>query len=204
MIIHLVAEGYMEAIVAARLLPFCGHELGVVYGQRGCAYIRQKAVAFRHLATEITGVLVLTDFRDAEAICAAAALQEYVLNRLLNPPETFLCRFAVNELESWLLADREGLAKFFGISASRMPLHPEKEAFPKRTLVSLARTSREKRIREGIAPPPGHKASVGPDYMLLMHEFITNFWDIETAMRCAPSLERCVCRLQELSQGRKK
>jgi hypothetical protein len=199
MIIHLVAEGPMEEAVAARLLPFCGHTPGTVYGQRGCDYIRQKAVAFRHLATECSGVLVLTDFRDAKAACIVDALQEYIWNRLHNPPGTFLCRFAVNELESWLLADRGGLAKFLGITTSRMPLQPESEALPKITLVNLARTSRKRKICEGIAPPPGHYAAVGPDYTHLMREFIANLWNIEAAMRHAPSLERCVRRLRGLS-----
>ena len=191
----------MEEAVAERLLPFCGHELGTVYGRRGCEYIRQKAVTFRHLATEFSGVLVLTDFRDAEAICVAAALQEYILNRLPNPPGTFLCRFAVNELESWLLADRQGLAKFLGIALAKMPLRPESEAFPKITLVNLARDSRKRKICEGIAPPSGHRSAVGPDYMYLMREFISGLWNIETAMRHAPSLERCVRRLRELPKG---
>jgi hypothetical protein len=188
----------MEEIVAARLLPFCNHELGTVYGRKGYAYIRTNAAAFRHLATEYSGVLVLTDFRDTGAICVAVALQEYILTKLHRPPRTFLCRFAVNELESWLLADRIGLSKFLSINVTRMPLQPESEDFPKKTLISLAHASRKRSIREGIAPPPGHYASVGPDYMYLMREFISNFWSIEPAMRCAPSLERCVQRLREL------
>ena len=189
----------MEEAVAERLLPFCGHSLGTVYGKRGCAYIKEKAVAFGYLATEFSGVLVLTDFRDAGAICVAAALQEYI--RLRETPRSFLCCFAVNELESWLLADREGLAKFFSIAASRMPLKPEVEFFPKKILIALARVSRKSRIREGVAPPPGHKAAVGPEYATIMHEFIANSWDIEAAMHCAPSLAHCVRRLRELSQG---
>jgi len=203
MIIHLVAEGPMEEAVAERLLPFCGHTPGTVYGKQGCAYIREKAARFHHLATEHSGVLVLTDFRDAKAICVAAALQEYVWNRLPNPLGSFLCCFAVNELESWLLADRKGLANFLGIAVSKMPLQPEKENLPKRTLVNLARSSRRNRISEGIAPPPGHRSAVGPEYVPLMYEFIANFWNIEAAMRCAPSLERCVRRLRELSQKRR-
>jgi hypothetical protein len=51
-----------------------------------------------------------------------------------------MCRFAVNELESWLLADREGLANFLGIAVSRMPICPEREEFPKKTLVNISRT----------------------------------------------------------------
>jgi hypothetical protein len=201
MIIHLVAEGHMETIVAARLIPFCGHQQGTIYDQHGHVNIRKKAVKFHHLATEDSGVLVLTDFRDAKASCIKAALQEYVWNALPKPPKSFLCRFAVSELESWLLADREGLAKYLGVSVSRVPSQPEKEVFPKRVLVNLAGTSRKTRIRNGIASPPGHRADVGPDYMSLLQEFIVNYWNIDAAIRHAPSLERCVRRLRELPQG---
>ena len=200
MVIYLVPEGDMEKAVAAKLLPFYGHVLGTIYDQgNGCDYIREDAVKFRHLATESTGVLVLTDFRDAKVTCVADALQKYILDKVPNPPRTFLCRFAVNEIESWLLADRKGLAEFMNVAVSKIPAQPESEEFPKRTLVNLARASRKRKIREGIAPPPGHYAAVGPDYMCLMREFITDFWNIEIAMRCAPSLERCVRRLRELS-----
>ena len=198
MIINLVAEGDMEIVVANRLIPFCGHEPGYIYGGRGCAYIRQKAAKFHHKPTRFSGVLVLTDFRDAKEDCVPAALQKYIYNSLPDPPDTFLCRFAVNELESWLMADREGLAKFMGIDVLRMPLQPEREEFPKKTLIKLAHSSRRKEIREGLAPPPGHYAPVGPEYASLMKEFIFGCWDIGVAMRNAPSLERCVRRLCEL------
>ena len=199
MIVNLVAEGSVEKAVAERLLPFCGHELGTVYGERGCSYIRQKATAFRWLATETTGVLVLTDFRDTGAECVPAALQDYIFTKLQNPPKNFMCRFSVNEIESWLLADREGLAKYLDINVSRIPLQPECEIYPKKTLVNLARKSKKKSIREGIAPPLGHHSSVGPEYMALMRGFITGHWSIDNAICHAPSLNRCVYRLREIT-----
>ena len=198
MIINLLAEGYIEEFVASRLLPFCGHEIGVVYGKQGSNYVRKKASYFRFKATNETGVLVLTDFRDTGTACIPDALEEYVLGKLPFPPKTFLCRFAVSEIESWLLADREGMAKFLGVATSRLPHHPEKEEYPKKTLVKLACSSRVKRIRNGLAPPPGHRAEVGPEYTVLLHEFIRNSWDIESAMSRSESLKRCVHRLQTL------
>jgi len=198
MTINLLAEGFMEEVVAKKLLPFCGHELGAVYGKKGCAFVREKAVSFRHLATTETGLLVLTDFRDAKKECILEALHEYIFSKFSNPPNTYLCRFAVNELESWLLADREGLAKYLGISVAMMPLQPEREEYPKQALVGLARRSRRKAIRDGIAPPQGHRASVGPVYQGLMEEFICKYWNIENAALYAPSLARCIYRLQEL------
>lgn len=201
MIINLLAEGYMEEIVAERLIPFCNHEIGFVYGKKGCDYIREKATAFRHLATHETGLLILTDFCDTKLECVTKALQLYVYDRLPSPPKTFLFRFAVNELESWLLADRKKLAEFLGISIAKMPLKPECEPNPKQTLVNLARHSKKKRIREGIAPPQGHHAEVGPDYTNLMKEFILRHWDIENASRFAPSLARCIYHLREISSN---
>ena len=191
----------MEEIIASRLLPFCGHKLGTIYGKRGSLYIRQKASAFQHLSTEYSGVLVLTDFRDSGEACVPAALEEYIHKRTPSLPGTFLLRFAVNEIESWLLADRIGIARYLGIALSRVPLQPEKEQFPKRTLVNLAGFSRKKQIRNGFAPPLGHHAEVGPEYLSLLQGFITNIWDIEVAMSHANSLERCVRRLRLLSEN---
>jgi hypothetical protein len=199
MIIHLVAEGEMEVAVATRLIDFCGHKLGSAYGRRGCGYVRKNAAKYSHLAKRGQGVLVLTDFRDTGAVCAADALQDYILNKMPKPPKSFLCRFAVNELESWLLADRQGMASFLGIATSKMPQWPEKEARPKKTMMALARGSKKKWVREEIAPPLGHRALVGPGYTAHMRDYIVNFWDIEASMQFAPSLRRCVERLQGLS-----
>jgi len=199
MIIHLLAEGHLEVPVASKLLAFCDHLMGNVYGRKGCDYIRNKAAAFYHYATDTQGVLVLTDFRDTRKVCVVDALKEYFLDKVPNPPKSFLCRFAKNELESWLLADREGMAKFLGVALSKMPRLPEEEPFPKKTLVTLASGSKKREIREGIAPPPSHNAAVAPGYLRLMHKFIAKHWDIENSMNHAPSLERCLCRLRELS-----
>jgi hypothetical protein len=202
MIMHLVPEGYLEALVGARLIGFCRHTLGTIYNSgRGCGYIRTHAAKFYRLATDVSGVLVLTDFRDAAAPCLPSALQAYLWNAIPSPVPSFLVRFAVNELESWLMADRQGLADFLSVSVGRIPREPELEEFPKRTLVNIARRSRKTRIRNGIAPPPGHAAAVGPAYNSLLHEFIVRHWNIAEAITCAPSLERCVGRLSQLSAG---
>lgn len=202
MIIHLLPEGYLETCVGGKLITACGHTLGTIYGSgRGYVYVRKLAAKLHPLATATSGVLILTDYRDSGAPCAPAALREYVLGSVPKPLPTFLCRFAVNELESWLMADREGLARYFSVSVSRLPREPEKETDPKQTLVNIARHSHKTRIKEGVAPPGGHLAKVGPEYSSLMREYIFNHWDIEAAAACAPSLDRCLRRLRELSRG---
>ena len=189
----------MEEVVASRLLSHCGHELGTVYGKRGCDYIKEKAAAFHHLAKPGSGVLVLTDFLDTKMECICEALNKYVYNKISKPPKNYLFRFSVNELESWLLADREGIAAFFAVNISNVTKQPENEVTPKTTLINLARKSNKKSINQGIAPPPNHFASVGPAYFSLMSKFILEHWNIENAIEHAQSLRRCINRLQELN-----
>jgi hypothetical protein len=202
MIMHLIPEGRMEEAVGSHLIVFCGHTLGIIYNTlSGCHYIKTRATKFHSLATDVAGVLVLTDFRDAKTVCPPSALQTYLWDKVPHPAPSFLYRFAVNELESWLMADREGLADFLSVSVNRMPQKPEQEIFPKKALVNIARCSKKTVIKEGIAPPLGHKASVGPSYIALLREFVVDRWNIEAAMIRAPSLARCVRRLRELAAG---
>ena len=198
MIFYLLAEGQTEEYVASKLVPFCGHELSTVYGRKGVEYIKRKASLFRVLATDNTGLLVLTDFRDADAACVPDALHEYLLKKLPIPPKTYLLRFAVNEIESWLMADREGISEFLSVSKTKIPLNPENEQYPKRTLINIARLSRSKVVRNEFVPQPGHLSNVGPDYMNMLNDFITNYWDIDNAMNHADSLKRCVHRLRSV------
>jgi hypothetical protein len=198
MIMHLLLEGYLEESVARRLLAASGHRPGIVYGRKGCGYIRTKAARFRSLAAGNSGVLVLTDFRDAEAPCVRAALDKYLGDMAPNPPRSFLCRFAVAELESWLLADRPGLAGFLGVAAARMPEQPDLEPFPKKTLVNVARASRKADIRSAIVPSSGRKAVTAPGYTRALSGFVDQAWNIDRAVRRSPSLERCLRRLGEL------
>ncbi len=57
--------------------------------------------------------------------------------RKLKPAQQnpgFFLRFAVREIESWILADRKGFANFLGLSVGQMPPDPEALMDPKGTL----------------------------------------------------------------------
>lgn len=195
---HLILEGHLEEPIAEKILAHCGHEKGTVYGCKGCGYIQAKAAKFHHLATETEGVLVLTDFMDARAPCLPHALEKYVLQHIDSPPKTFLCRFAVAELESWLMADRKGMGDFLKISVANIPSAPDALPDPKRHLVKLARKSRKTSIREGIVPEKSHGSVTAPDYLATMRGFVRDYWNIENAVTNSPSLARCVHRLLQL------
>jgi len=114
----------------------------------------------------------------------------------LPRPAPYMCfRVAVREIESWLLADRERLAKFLSVRVSRIPLDLEKLDSPKSTMVEIARHSRRRGIREDMVPRPGSGRKVGPAYTSQLIEFAGDSkrgWRPTVAAKTSDSLNRCV------------
>lgn len=197
--IHLVLEGYLEEPVADKILSYCNHQKGTVFGRKGFKYIQKKAFEFEKLTRAGYGVLVLTDFRDANLECPSTALNEYLFKHIPNPSSLFVLRFAEAELESWLLADREAIASFLKISINAVPIFPDKEIKPKQTLVNLARKSKNTAIKKAIVPPPkNHGGQLGPAYVQSMIDYIINHWRPNEALKNSPSLNRCINKLKKL------
>lgn len=110
-----------------------------------------------------------------------------------------LLRIPVRAIEAWLLADRERLAAFLGISVAIVSLNPELEADPKATLINLARRCRQTALREDIVPRPGSGAPVGPVYTGRIQQFVTGSkhrWRPEVAAEHSDSLRRCIDSLR--------
>ena len=93
MLFNLFLEGQLEEPVAEKILTYCGHELGTVYGKRGCSYLHSKVNSFQNLVNEKSGLLILTDFRDTKAACPSEAISTIL--KIANPPPNFICRFPV-------------------------------------------------------------------------------------------------------------
>lgn len=196
---HLLLEGHLEEPVADKILLYCNHQKGSVYGREGFGYIQKKAFQFEKLTRSGCGILVLTDFRDSRAECPPTALHEYLLKHISNPSPLFVFRFAETELESWLLADREAIANFLRISINSVPHLPDKDTRPKQTLVNLARKSRNSSVKNDIVPPQNnHGGEVGPGYMASMTTYVIDYWRPDEALKNSPSLKRCIDNLQRL------
>jgi hypothetical protein len=107
-------------------------------------------------------------------------------------------RVVVREVESWLLADREGLARFLGVAQTLIPKDPESLPDPKAAMISLARRSRRREVRDDMVPRPGSGRPIGPAYPARLIEFAANVWTPETAADRSDSLKRalrCLTRL---------
>ncbi|MFP4390211.1 MAG: hypothetical protein ACLFPR_14855, partial [Desulfococcaceae bacterium] len=108
-----------------------------------------------------------------------------------------LFRVAVREVESWLLADPEGLAGFLGISRAKIPPEPDQLPEAKGSLLSLAINSRKRGLRSEIFPAPGSTAPVGLGHNLQWGRFVRDHRSAPRAAERSPNLKRAWVRILE-------
>jgi len=107
-------------------------------------------------------------------------------------------RVAVREAEAWLLADRDSLGNYLGVSPEIIPRNPENLFDAKQALVNVARRSRRRAIREDMVPREGSGRQVGAAYASRVIEFVTASWEPGAAAAAAPSLRRCLDALTQM------
>ena len=188
-------EGLLDEVVLRRLAKHVSIAMGAVFGRHGKTNLRNSIAGYNQ-AARFSSWIVLVDLDDEE--CAPSLCAEW----LPIPAEHMCFRVAVREIESWLLADRVGIAAFLGVSTSRVPSTVDGLDDPKQTLIDLARRSRRRAIREDMAPRPGSGLSIGPAYTSRMMEFVVvegrNRWRPDRAAQASPSLSRCISALANL------
>ena len=185
--LHLVIEDELSEVVIRRVLEDTGkgYAIGSTYGRTGFGYLRSTASKWNAAAAAGTPILLLTDL-DQHA-CPPELIAEW-LNYACHA--NFIFRVAVREVESWLLADREGFAQFLGISSVLVPAAPDQVNDPKQTLINLARRSRRSTLKKSIIPREGSTATQGPDYNGCLGDFVRGRWDVNVARSRSPSLSR--------------
>jgi len=196
LVISGAVEGVVDEAALRRIVGHVGGTLGPVFGKRGKGLLRQRLDGYNQ-AAHFSPWVVLVDLNQ-EAPCAPPLQAAW-----LPVPAPRMCfRVAVREVEAWLLADRERLAAFLGVSATQIPTRPEGEADPKRTMVELARRSRRRDIRQDMAPRPGSGRAVGPAYSSRLIEFVTRDagWRPGVAAQRCDSLRRCLACVRKLAR----
>jgi len=185
--LHLAVEDDLSETVIRRLLLETDRDyvVGRVLGRGGFGYLKSKANNWNAAAASGTPVLVLADLDQHS--CPSGLIDDWLD---IEPHANLIFRVAIREVESWLLADREGLADFLHISPVNIPFQSDLIADPKQCLINLARRSRVKALRESIVPRQGSTAIQGPDYNGCLSEFVRKQWDRAAATKCSPSLHR--------------
>ncbi|MDR0301769.1 MAG: DUF4276 family protein [Treponema sp.] len=158
----------------------------------GKGKIKKQINAYNN-AAQYGYYFVIADLDD-DYECAALLVKDWLSN---TRSDQLSFRVAVHEIESWLLADRENFAAFLSISQALIPLEPDKEKDPKNTIISLAKKSRKREIREAIVPVDSY-ASIGPGYNYQLKDFIQNLWNIESARKNSPSLNSAIESLEKI------
>ena len=186
--IHLVVEDELSEAVLGAILRQSGRPfaVGVAYRRGGFGYLRANVEGFNNGAKG-TPYFLLTDLDKNE--CAPTLIQEW-LTAPLHPNLIF--RVAVHEVEAWVLADREAFAGFLGIHPRNIPSEVDSIQDPKGELVSLARTSPKRELRNALVPRAGSTARVGRDYNGRLSEFVRSDWRLDESKRLSPSLLRAV------------
>lgn len=187
-----VEDALSEAVVR-KLIGAVRPDVSIraVMGLQGKGYLKKRARELNRSAISIP-VFLLAD-QDSPNECPATTIASW----LGGPPQAgLLFRFAVLEVESWVLADRGAFADFLGVGEARVPLAPDALLRPKEEIVRVARGSRSAQIREDLVPLAGGTAVVGPAYNAKLTSFVRDRWDPVRAAKTSPSLARALARIQ--------
>jgi hypothetical protein len=191
-IISAAVEGIVDEAVVRKLIVEAGGHPGTVYGKKGKSSLRRQIQGYNNAARQLPW-MVLVDL-DCDAECAPPLCQEWVP----DPAPNLCFRVVVREVEAWLMADAESLASFLSVGRSRIAVDPEQLQEPKEEMVTLARRSRRRDIREDMVPREGSGRSVGPAYASRLIEYVETLWRPGVAITHAESLRRAMRCLQRL------
>jgi len=189
----LATEDELSEIVGFSLLEEVGLTVGQVLRRGGFGYLKSRLQNFCEIARH-QPVLLITDL---DRVSCAPVLHRKWLAKL-DPPENFVFRVAVREIESWLLADHDALQALLGSRIGKMPTNPDELADPKQTLLALAQRA-PRHIRDELVAKDGAIASQGLGYNALLGQMVREHWLPVRAAERSSSLARARVRVKALA-----
>jgi hypothetical protein len=188
---HIVYEDEVSRAVIERLLGAFPESMSIAmrHPAHGFGNIKSNMAKY-NAASQHIPFLVLTDL-DASP-CAPELISDWLPGQ---KAPLMLFRIAVREVESWLIADREGFSDFLGISSTNITRNPDALPDPKAEVFRLVRKSRSRSLKEDILPAA--QSRVGPGYNDALPKFIRNGWNAESARKHSPSLDKALLALAE-------
>lgn len=184
-------EGAVDEAVLKRIATYLRFSLGAIHGRNGKDDLYRRREAFNKAANYSHWILLIDLNHSAD--CAPSLRFGWIPN--LSPGMSF--RVVVREIESWLMADREQIAKFLEVPLSKVPQNPEQLENPKVEMVNLAKLSTCRAIRLDMVPREKSGRKVGPAYASRLIEFAINHWRPKVASGVSDSLKRCLSRLKD-------
>ena len=205
--VFISGEDAVTVAVIKRMLSYVSSRFTILRNipARG-GEVKSKVLESNALSNDFPVIMLL----DLDQGCAPDLKKKLLQDSSQN--RHFLMNVSVDEAEAWLMADRIGFSKYFGIDINKIP-NPKMQKqggrverlemyFPmKSSLVlthQLALLSSKKEIREkiGVSDPNGPKK--GKEYNDAIIPFVENHWNIDSALPNSDSLQRMVRRLEIL------
>ncbi len=193
--IILAVEDELSEAIATKILNSFAIKITDTIREGGNAYLREKALELNRAANGMD-IFLLTDL-DSPKNCPPRLIRSWIKGPL-HPRLIF--RVAVMEVESWVIADRIGIANFLSIPIHRIPRATDEILNPKEFLVSLARMSKKRKLRNELIPQQGSGIPFSYGYNTRLSSFVRDHWDLERAATVSPSLKRTLERLRLLRE----
>lgn len=193
--INIAVEGESDRETARAVVAAAGHEVGEVFPARGKTKLDPKIQGYIRAA--MFGGPGWVVFRDSDGQCPVE-LRTELLGSADDQSSRFELRIACSMTEAWLLADREGFARFFRVRAGKIPEEPDTLVHAKQTLLTLVKNHGSGAVRDDVVRKDGQ---TGPLYVGRLNEFAREHWDVTVAAGNSPSLARAVARIGSLPRG---
>ncbi|MBM2816693.1 MAG: hypothetical protein HW421_3455 [Ignavibacteria bacterium] len=149
-------------------------------------------------------IFLLTDLDTYD--CPPTLINDWLPNIAISPKMIF--RVACPEAEAWLISDRIGFSKYFGLKSELIPIvknvdkrNPENIElyFPYKPSLFLIREliGNSSNIKLKQMLQPRDRAKKGSEYNFALLPFIKNKWNIEEARKNSYSLNKAIIRLND-------
>lgn len=193
--IYIATEDILSETVAERLVHESTRNLQIAVRVRrnGNAYLKSKFPELLKTSAKIP-VFLITDLDNIQ--CPVELIKSWTQNT--PAPPGMIMRVAVREVESWILADRDGFSGYTGIPVEKMALNADALSDPKRVLLNLVKRYARKKIKESLLPSKSSSSKIGWEYNAVLCQFARDVWSVDRAVRHSDSLRRAVNRLSSL------
>lgn len=206
--VYIAGEDEATRAVIERLINDYAPNLHIVsYLPARGSQVRSSIPMFNQLANYYP-VILLADLDDE--VCAPIYKKSLLCG--ISKCTDFIINLAVDEVEAWLMADREGFSDYFGIPLESVPESkmqkmsgpkalPEMDVQVKSSWLfthKLIHLSDNKERRAQIAVGTQDKNSKGKEYNTAVIPFIKQQWSPERARIASDSLNRMILRLSSM------
>ena len=206
--VYIAGEDEATREVIVRIIKEYGHDLNILGSlpARG-SQVKSSIKKYNQLSQKYP-VILLTDLD--EEPCGPVGKEK--LLRDVQKSRDFVVNIAVDEVDAWLMADKDGFANYFGVPLSIMPNSvPQKmsgrKALPELSLPvksswfithQLMQHSTNAERKAQVEVSPKDKNCKGKEYNTAIVPFVRNVWNPEKARLASDSLNRMILRIEKL------